>query len=63
VTATVASSRAAFAPMGADADVAAEMSSLADWASTADDRASDQMNRKRLSYRSNDLSRGRRGDK
>ena len=63
VTATVASSRAAFSAMEADADVMAEMSSLADWADTASDRAQDRMSRKKLSYRSYDLTRSRREGK
>jgi hypothetical protein len=63
VTSSIASSKRAFAPMAADADVVAEMSSLQELSDTADDRAQDRMSRKRLSYRSYDLSRSRRGDR
>jgi Ca-activated chloride channel family protein len=62
VNATVASSRLAFATLEADEDVLAEMSSLGEWADTAHDRSADQVSRKKLSYRSYDLTRGRRGD-
>ncbi|MDQ1593024.1 MAG: Ca-activated chloride channel [Pyrinomonadaceae bacterium] len=60
VSASIASSRFAFAPMQADADVLAELSSLEALSDTADDRHQDQLNRKRLSYRSHDLSRSKR---
>jgi Ca-activated chloride channel family protein len=63
VTASIASSARAFAPMAADADVVAEMASLQHLSDTASDRAQDRMSRKKLSYRSYDLSRSRRGDR
>lgn len=63
VISSIASSRRAFAPTAADADVDAEMSSLQDLADTVNDRAQDRMSRKKLSYRSYDLSRSRRESK